>query len=112
MTPTKTATCHEVEAKGYRLSVADDNGTEVAHLFLYVMTNSLGKGPLAYIEDLQSKQPWAGCQLVRDAIAHARELGCYKVVLVADRKLSRYYERAGFTARGGEFLIKFNGEPL
>ena len=98
-------------ATGVRFSVSSD-GREIARAYLYVMTNDLHKAPFGLLEDVHVDESQRGggmgSALVREALATARELGCYK--LIATSRISRpkvhaLYERLGFEKHGVEFRI-------
>ena len=103
-------------ARGIRFSIGRD-GLEMAHAYLYVMTNDLHDAPFGLLEDVyvEKSQRGAGLgtALVREAVAAARAHGCYK--LIATSRASRpqvheLYVRLGFEKHGVEFRMNFADE--
>ena len=99
-------------ARGIRFSIAGADG-EAARAYLYIMTNDLHAAPFGLLEDVfvaeSERGGGLGTTLVREAIAAAREAGCYK--LIATSRTSRprvhaLYERLGFTSHGLEFRLQ------
>lgn len=98
-------------AKGIRFSISG-NGREIARAYLYVMTNDLHDAPFGLLEDVfvdeSHRGSGIGTALVKEVIAAADELGCYK--LIATSRMSRpkvheLYQRLGFERHGVEFRI-------
>jgi GNAT superfamily N-acetyltransferase len=98
-------------AKGIRFSISG-NGREIARAYLYVMTNDLHDAPFGLLEDVfvdeSHRGSGIGTALVKEVIAAADELGCYK--LIATSRMSRpkvheLYQRLGFEQHGVEFRI-------
>ncbi|MDR4494439.1 MAG: GNAT family N-acetyltransferase [Nitrospirales bacterium] len=102
-------------ARGIRFSIS--NGVrETAHAYLYVMTNDLHGAPFGLLEDVyvdeSQRGSGLGTTIVKEVIAAAKEVGCYK--LIATSRTSRHkvhelYERLGFEKHGVEFRINFVG---
>lgn len=101
-------------AQGIRFSISGSNG-EIARAYLYVMTNDLHDAPFGLLEDVfvdeSQRGSGLGTALVREVIAAARELGCYK--LIATSRASRprvheLYERLGFENYGVEFRMNLS----
>jgi GNAT superfamily N-acetyltransferase len=101
-------------AKGVRFSISGDDGREIARAFLYVMTNDLHKAPFGLLEDVfvdeSQRGSGVGTALVKEVVAAAHGLGCYK--LIATSRTSRpqvhaLYERLGFEKHGVEFRMNF-----
>ena len=73
----------ERAARGIRFSIAGPGG-EMARAYLYIMTNDLHDAPFGLLEDVfvaeSERGSGLGTALVNEAIAAAREAGCYKLV--------------------------------
>jgi GNAT superfamily N-acetyltransferase len=100
-------------AKGIRFSISA-NGSEVARAYLYVMTNDLHEAPFGLLEDVHVDESQRGnglgSALVREVIAAAQEVGCYKLIATSRtsrRKVHELYQRLGFEQHGVEFRINF-----
>ena len=100
-------------AKGVRFSVNAD-GREVARAYLYLMTNDLHEAPFGLLEDVHVDESQRGggigSALVKEVVAAARELGCYKLIATSRTsrpKVHELYERLGFEKHGVEFRITF-----
>ena len=98
-------------AHGIRFSIDGPTG-EIAHAYLYVMTNDLHAEPFGLLEDVfvdeSQRGSGLGTALVQEVIAAAREAGCYKLVATsrASRpKVHELYERLGFENYGIEFRM-------
>lgn len=101
-------------SQGIRFSVSGDNG-EIAHAYLYVMTNDLHDAPFGLLEDVHvaesERAKGLGTALVNEVISAAREMGCYK--LIATSRMSRpkvheLYGRLGFENHGVEFRMNLD----
>ncbi|HEU4381586.1 MAG TPA: GNAT family N-acetyltransferase, partial [Hyphomicrobiaceae bacterium] len=96
---------------------AEQGATIVGSYALLVMHNLGHLGaPSAVVEDvvvepaLQGKG--VGKQMLRHALAQARERGCYKLALSANMKRDRahaFYEALGFRRHGYSFLVELDG---
>jgi GNAT superfamily N-acetyltransferase len=74
------------------------------------MINDLHKEPFGLLEDVSQRGGGLGSALVKEVIAAARELGCYKLVATSRTsrsKVHELYERLGFEKHGVEFRIDF-----
>lgn len=101
-------------AKGIRFSISD-NGRELARAYLYVMTNDLHKAPFGLLEDVfvdeSQRGGGLGTTLVKEVIAAAHEVGCYKLIATSRTsrpKVHELYERLGFENHGVEFRMNFS----
>ena len=101
-----------VEAKGIKFSVLEAEA-EIARAYLYIMHNDLHSEPFALLEDVYVAQSQRGkglgTQIVGQAIAKARELGCYKLIATSRKsrpKVHQLYLKLGFEEHGLEF--RFN----
>jgi GNAT superfamily N-acetyltransferase len=99
-----------------RYFVASEGGAVASTCCVTVIPNLTREGrPYAMIEnvvtDEAQRRRGIGGRVLRDAIAYARERGCYKVVLLSSAKREeshRFYEAIGFngnTKKG--FEIRF-----
>jgi GNAT superfamily N-acetyltransferase len=102
-----------VGARGIRFAV-EQEGREVAHAYLYLLSNDLHAVPFGLMEDLfvddSLRGQGIGTELVDAVIAAARDARCYK--LIATSRDSRplvhaLYRRRGFFEHGREFRIDF-----
>ena len=101
-------------ARGIRFSAAAD-GHEIARAYLYVLANDLHAAPFGLLEDVfvdeSQRGSGVGTALVKEVIAAARELGCYKLIATSRTsrpKVHELYERLGFEKHGVEFRINFS----
>jgi GNAT superfamily N-acetyltransferase len=104
---------HNRAASGIRFSISGD-GREIAHAYLYVMTNDLHDAPFGLLEDVFVDESERGSglrtALVIEVISAANELGCYKLIATSRTsrpKVHELYERLGFEKHGVEFRITF-----
>ncbi len=102
-----------VKAKGIKFSISEAE-REIARAYLYVMHNDLHSEPFALLEDVyvaeNQRGTGKGTQLVKQAIAKAEELGCYKLIATSRKsrpRVHQLYLKLGFKERGSEFRIDF-----
>ena len=102
---------NHIKAEGIRLSI-EENGSEVAHAFIYVMHNDLHDQPFGFMEDVFVNENYRGkgygTELVKEIIKFACELNCYKLIATsrtARPKVHDLYKRLGFVEHGIEFRI-------
>lgn len=102
-----------VRAWGKRIYIKE-NGKEVAHAYVYFMTNDLHEKPFAFLEDVWVDENYRGKKLgqeiVQKTIDAAREAGCYKMILTfrhSKEWLRYFYKRIGFEDHGLEFRLNF-----
>ena len=102
-----------VEAKGIKFSISEAE-REIARAYLYIMHNDLHSEPFALLEDVyvaeNQRGTGKGTKLVLQAIAKAKELGCYKLIATSRKtrsKVHQLYLKLGFKERGSEFRIDF-----
>lgn len=103
----------EIKKDSYavRIIVAN-NGTEVGRIWLYIIYNDLHKEPYGLLEDLFVQEEhrgggW-GTKLVREAIAEAKKIGCYKLIATTRHNrqiVCAWYEKFGFKNYGAEFRM-------
>jgi GNAT superfamily N-acetyltransferase len=93
---------------------AQEQGSIVGRLFLYILKNDLHKEPFGYLEDLFVEESFRkqglGSQLVQKAIEEAGEQGCYKLIgtsRLENEKVHGFYELLGLKKYGFEFRINF-----
>jgi GNAT superfamily N-acetyltransferase len=102
------------EYPDYRLFVAEQDGTVVGSYALLVMHNLGHLGaPSAVVEDVvvgpAQQGKGVGKEMMRHALAEARERGCYKLALSSNMKRDRahaFYEALGFRRHGYSFLVE------
>jgi GNAT superfamily N-acetyltransferase len=105
------------EYPDYRLFVAERDGTVVGSYALLVMHNLGHRGaPSAVVEDVvvqpAQQRKGIGKEMLRHALAEARERGCYKLALSANMKRDQahaFYEALGFRRHGYSFLVELHG---
>ena len=105
------------EYPDYRLFVAEQGGIIVGSYALLVMHNLGHLGaPSAVVEDvvvgLAQQGKGVGKEMMRHALAEARERGCYKLALSSNMKRDRahaFYEALGFQRHGYSFLVELEG---
>ena len=102
-----------VATQGLRFAVEKDGG-EIAHAYLFVMTNDLNASPFGLLEDVhvveEHRGNGVGSQLVKDVIAKAKEIGCYKLIATSRHsrpKVHALYIELGFDQWGLEFRLNF-----
>lgn len=105
----------EITARGIRLSIGR-NGVEVAHAYLYILTNDLHDHPFGFLEDVSVREEYQGKgignELVAAIIERAQVEGCYKLLATSRNDGSRqtvhdWYLRLGFRDYGTEFRMNF-----
>ncbi|HQS07998.1 MAG TPA: GNAT family N-acetyltransferase [Xanthobacteraceae bacterium] len=102
----------------YKLYVAEAGGVVVGSFALLIMINLGHLGaPSAIVEDVVVAPDMQGAgigrEMMRVAMAHAAEKGCYKLVLSSNQKRARahaFYEQLGFARHGLSFHIELAGE--
>jgi len=94
-----------------RLS-AHENGEELGSAYLYLIRNDLHKEPYGLLEDLLVKEEHRGkgigSALVKEAIAEAKRLGCYKIIATSRMErenVHALYEKLGLKKYGYEFRM-------
>ncbi|OYW32540.1 MAG: hypothetical protein B7Z41_08060 [Rhizobiales bacterium 12-66-7] len=98
--------------------VAEAGGVVVGSFALLIMINLGHLGaPSAIVEDVVVAPDMQGAgigrEMMRVAMAHAAEKGCYKLVLSSNQKRARahaFYEQLGFARHGLSFHIELAGE--
>jgi len=93
-----------VNDPGSTLLLAEADGRAVGALALYICPNlSHGGDPFAVIEnvivDAGTRRRGVGAALMREAIARARAVGCFKILLTSNNERTeahRFYRRLGF----------------
>lgn len=90
------------------------DGVEIAHAYLYILTNDEHEDPFGLLEDVYVEEAFRGegegSKLVREVIAYASER-CYKLVATSREsreKVHALYGRLGFANYGREFRIDFS----
>ncbi|MBI4450445.1 GNAT family N-acetyltransferase [Candidatus Woesearchaeota archaeon] len=103
----------DVPAAGIKF-YAEQDGREVARVFLYVLTNELHPAPFGFMEDVfveeQMRGKGIGSALVEQVIEEAQRRGCYKLICTSRHEkdaVHDMYMRLGFTDHGKEFRINF-----
>lgn len=96
-----------------RLSVVRDD-TEVAHAYLFLITNDLHDAPYGLLEDLFVDEAYRGkgiaTELVQAIITKAKELHCYKLIGTCRNskpQVQEMYEYMGFEKYGAAFRMDF-----
>lgn len=101
----------EQKQNAVRLS-AVENGEELGAMYLYLIRNDSHKEPYGLLEDLlvkeEHRKKGVGSALVREAVAEAKRLGCYKVIgtsRLSREEVHHFYEKLGLKKRGYEFRL-------
>ena len=101
----------EQKQNAIRLS-AVENGEELGAMYVYLIYNDSHKEPYGLLEDVlvkeEHRKKGIGTALVKEAIAEAKRLHCYKVI--GTSRLSRenvhaWYEKLGLKKHGFEFRM-------
>lgn len=104
---------HEFAAKGLRFSVHKE-GKEVAHAYLYLLSNDLHNTPFGLLEDVHVDDSHRGTGIGRELLsavtARAREERCYKLIATSRddgtrQSVHEWYIRLGFRDYGTEFRM-------
>ena len=84
----------------------------IGGMYLYLIRNDSHKEPYGLLEDLLVKEEHRkmgiGSTLVKEAIAEAKRLGCYKVIGTSRMErlnVHHFYEKLGLKKYGFEFRI-------
>ena len=92
-----------------------ENGREIAHAYLYCITNDGRAEPYGLLEDVfvdeSMRGKGVGTALVRHVIAEARSRGCCKLIgtsRYARQAVHAWYEKIGFKDYGKEFRMDFD----
>lgn len=100
-----------IQARGIKLFIEQD-GKEIARVFLYIMKNDLRDQPFGYMEDVFVDENQRGkglaTELVKKLIDLAKENNCYKIVCTSrhgKEKVHQLYEKIGFKNFGIEFKM-------
>jgi predicted N-acetyltransferase YhbS len=100
---------------GHELLVAEEEGEVIGSVVLLIVPNlSHRASPWAVVVNLivtqQQRRQGIGHQLMKDAIARAREAGCYEIQLSSNKtrdEAHRLYESLGFEASAHGFRLYF-----
>jgi len=98
----------------YAIYVAEDNGVIVGSYALIIIEKLAHHGrPAGIVEDVVVEESrrgeGIGELMMRTAMSHCRERGCYKMALSSNLKREAahaFYERLGFERHGYSFQIK------
>lgn len=103
----------EKKQNAIRISVWE-NGEELGAMYLYLIRNDSHEKPYGFLEDLlvveEHRKKGIGSLLVKEAIAEAKRLECYK--LIGTSRMERehvhsFYEKLGLKKYGYEFRRDF-----
>ncbi len=105
----------EIKKDCYAVKItAEENGTVLGRVFLYVIFNGLHAEPYGLVEDLfveeAARQRGLGTQLVKAAIVEAKARQCYKLIgttRYSKKDVQEWYQRIGFADFGKEFRMDF-----
>lgn len=107
----------EVSSTGIKLYVNDENGMEIARVFLYIMHNELHERPFGLMEDIfvieRFRSQGLGGKIIRAVVEEAKKRNCYKLIgnsRFSREKVHEFYEKKGFYKRGYEFRVDFKKE--
>jgi len=105
----------EVAGRGIRYSL-EEQGREIGHAYLYLLSNDLHEEPFGLLEDVQIDEGHRGQgaanSLVKAVIERAQHEGCYKLIATSRNDGTRqtvhdWYLRLGFRDYGSEFRLDF-----
>lgn len=101
----------EQKQNAIRLS-AIENGEELGAMYLYLIRNDSHKEPYGLLEDVlvkeEHRKKGIGSALVKETIAEAKRLGCYKVIgtsRLSREEVHRFYKKLGMKRYGYEFRM-------
>jgi GNAT superfamily N-acetyltransferase len=100
----------------YKVHVATYDGSIVGTFALLIMDNLAHMGaPSGIVEDVVVEKKWLrkgiGRQMMRFAMDHCKEKGCYKLALSSNLKREaahRFYDDLGFRRHGFSFVVQLN----
>ena len=103
----------EIKRDGYAVKIAlEEGGIVMAWAYIYIMFQDRHPEPYAYLENVYVEPEYRarglGTQLVKLAIAEAKEQGCYKIIGTSKMQkveVHTWYERHGFVKMGYEFRL-------
>lgn len=108
-----TVSHQAVHTRGLRFAV-ERGGREIAHAYLYLMSNDLQGVPFALMDDVlvdeSVRGTGVGTELVDAIIATAKAERCYKLIAISRDgrpEIDELYRRRGFIERGTEYRIDF-----
>tara|TARA_Y100001970_G_C14131691_1_gene802047 strand:+ start:532 stop:894 length:363 start_codon:yes stop_codon:yes gene_type:complete len=106
ITQTKRADSYSVEFS------VEENGKNIGFVFLVVIQNNADKGPYGLLENLYIDSGYRrqgyGSALITAVIAHARDIGCYKLIAQSRHGregLHAMYRKYGFADHGVNFRM-------
>jgi GNAT superfamily N-acetyltransferase len=101
----------DIPSKAIRI-IATQDGQEVGHAYLFLITNALHTEPYGLLEDLKVEEAFQrngfGPMIVEKVIETAKAEGCYKLLATSRYSrdhVHRMYEKAGFEKQGHEFRL-------
>ncbi len=103
----------QVKQDGYAIRLsAVENGKDLGAMYLYLIHNDSHTEPYGLLEDLlvkeEHRKKGIGTALVKEAIAEAKRLHCYKVIgtsRMARTEVHHFYEKLGMKKWGYEFRM-------
>lgn len=100
-----------VAARGFKL-IRQECGRELARAYVFFLKNDLHPRPFALLEDVfvheSSRGQGLGREIVAEAVARAKEAGCYKIIATsrhARPAVHDLYRSLGFVDHGKEFRL-------
>ncbi len=105
----------EIKKESYAVKIiAEENGREIGHAYLYLLFNDLHSAPYGLVEDVYVEEDFrgagAGTQLAQAVIAEAKARECYKLIACSRHErvgVHQWYEKMGFKNYGLEFRMDF-----
>ena len=103
----------DINAIGTKFYVEQD-GSEVARAYLYILTNDLHTRPFGFMEDVFVDEvlrgQGIGSDLVKRVVEEAKQRGCYKIICTSRHtkpRVHKLYGELGFEEHGKEFRMNF-----
>jgi len=104
-----------IKTEGVKFFI-NKNGKEIARAYLFLIKNSMGKGPYGLLEDIfvdeELRGQGIGTELLNKVIEKAKQLKCYKLVATSRYErpaVHKLYEKVGFEKFGLEFKMYLHG---
>ena len=109
-----------IERQAYAVKItAQEDGQVIGRAYVYILYNDLHVEPYGYLEDVfveaTQRGKGIGSKLITEAIAQAREQGCYKLVCTSRnsrQEVHALYKKFGFQEFGLEFRMDLKASAV